>query len=211
MAEFDQLQRQQVLDWLHQQVPLSRVAHILRVEQLAIALAQLHSLNAAQAAQSGLMHDLAKYFKPKILLEMATAAGLPIDPVDQANPHLLHSRVSALVAQQEFQVDDPAILAAIADHTLGRAGMTPLSCVVFLADSLEPGRGDTASLNHLRQISQQNLMKAVWMTCDYTFRYLLDTHQLIHPTAVQTRNWFLQADTRQNLPLLDSSLPAGSL
>jgi predicted HD superfamily hydrolase involved in NAD metabolism len=125
---------------------------------------------------------------------------LPIDPVDQSNPHLLHAKVSALVAQQEFQVDDPEVLAAIADHTLGRPQMAPLSCVVFLADSLEPGRGDTAALNYLRQISQQNLTKAVWMTCDYTFRYLLDTHQLIHPTALHTRNWFLQADSRQNLP-----------
>ncbi len=200
MAEFDELQRQQVLNWLRQHVPPSRVAHILRVEQLAIALAQQHSLNAAQAAQAGLMHDLAKYFKPKTLLAMAAAAELPIDPVDQSNPHLLHANVSALVAQQEFQVDDLEVLAAIADHTLGRPEMAPLSCVVFLADSLEPGRGDTVALNDLRQISQQNLTKAVWMTCDYTFRYLLDTHQLLHPTALHTRNWFLQADTRQNLP-----------
>lgn len=211
MTEFDELERQRVLNWLHQHVSAARVAHILGVEQMAIALAQQHSLDPARAAQAGLMHDLAKSFKPKVLLEMATTAGLTIDPVDQANPHLLHARVGALVAQQQFQVDDQETLAAIADHTLGRPGMSPLSCVVFLADTLEPGRGDTAALNRLRQVSQQNLIKAVWMTCDYTFQYLLEHHQLVHPTALHTRNWFLQVDTRQNLPLSDSSLPTGSL
>ncbi len=211
MADFNRLQRQQVLNWLHHQVPPSRLSHILRVEQMAIALAHHHSLDTNRAAQAGLMHDLAKYFKPQTLLTMAAAAGLPIDSVDEANPHLLHARVGALVAQQEFQVDDAEVLAAIANHTLGKPNMSSLSCVVFLADSLEPERGNSDSLNHLRHLSQQNLTKAIWMTCDYTFRYLLDTHQLIHPHALHTRNWFLQADIRQKLSLSDSSLPAVSL
>jgi predicted HD superfamily hydrolase involved in NAD metabolism len=107
------------------------------------ALAQVHGLDSAKAAQAGLLHDLAKFFKPARLLHMAQAAGLELDAVDEANPHLLHAEVGAIVAKAEFDVQDEAILDAIRDHTLGQPGMSPLSCVVFLADSLEPGRGDT--------------------------------------------------------------------
>lgn len=189
--------RDQVLAWLNQNVPESRLRHILRVEQTAIELAQCHNLDTEKAAQAGLMHDLAKFFKPQRLLEMAQAEGLELDPIDIANPHLLHAQVSALVARDEFGVRDQQILAAIADHTLGRPGMSALSCAVYLADSLEPGRGNTPELNTLRQVAQQSLEKAVWLTSDYSLHHLVTTQKLIHPRAILTRNWFLQVVTQQ--------------
>lgn len=185
--------RQQVLTWLADQVPPARIEHILGVEQMAIALAQCHQIDVVKAAQAGLMHDLAKYFKPERLLEMAQAEGLEIDPVDEMNPHLLHAEVGAIVARDQFGIQDEAVLRAIANHTLGRPGMDDLSCVVFLADTLEPGRGDTPTLNHLRQASQQNLTQAVALTCDYSLHHLLEKRRLIHPRTVMTRNWFWQA------------------
>jgi HD superfamily phosphohydrolase YqeK len=57
---------------------------------MAIELATHYQLDPNIAAQAGLMHDLAKYFKPQRLLELARAEGLPIDEVDIAAPHLLH-------------------------------------------------------------------------------------------------------------------------
>ncbi len=186
------VQREQVLSWLAINVPDSRLKHILRVEQTAIELAQHHGLDVEKAAEAGLMHDLAKYFKPQRLLEMAQAEGLEIDPVEAANPHLLHAPVGAIVARDEFGVEDEEVLQAIGDHTLGRPGMGLLSCVVFLADSLELGRGDNPELETLRQSSLQDLHQAVYLTCNYSLKYFLDTHRLIHPRTVLTRNWFLK-------------------
>jgi predicted HD superfamily hydrolase involved in NAD metabolism len=160
---------------------------------MVVELAHHHGLNSEWAAQAGLMHDLAKYFKAKTLLAMAQGADLPLDPVNQANPHLLHADVSALVAQQEFGVKQPEVLAAIANHTLGQPAMDPLSCAVFLADSLEPGRGTNPTLEHLRQLCYQDLGLAVYHTCDYTLGQLIAKGRSIHPRAVLTRNWFLAA------------------
>jgi predicted HD superfamily hydrolase involved in NAD metabolism len=156
---------------------------------MAIELAGHYQLDPDIAAQAGLMHDLAKYFKPQRLLALAQTAGLSIDEVDIAAPHLLHADVSAIVAREEFGVTNPEILQAIADHTLGRPGMSAMSCIVFLADSLEAGRGDTAQLQSLRQLSYRDLHQAVWRTCDYSLEYLLSTRCLIHPRTIRTRNW----------------------
>jgi predicted HD superfamily hydrolase involved in NAD metabolism len=191
MGEFSATLRQQVLSWLANNVPESRIKHVLRVEQMAVDLASLHNVDQSQAAQAGLMHDLAKYFKPQVFLQMAEAAALPLDRVDQLNPHLLHAEVGVIVAQQTFGVQDPEVLAAIANHTLGKPGMSDLSCVVFLADSLEPGRGNSPALEGLRQLSQQQLRQAVWMTRDNTLKKLIETGRSIHPRALATRNWFL--------------------
>lgn len=181
--------REQALNWLSQHVPELRLRHILRVEQTAIALAHHHQVDVNQAGQAGLLHDLAKYFKPERLLQMARDAELEIDPVEAANPHLLHAEVSAIVARAELGIHDEAILNAIRNHTLGRPEMSRLSCVVFLADSLEPGRGHTPELEALREASWQDLYQGVWLTCEQTMRWLFEQQRLIHPRVVLTRNW----------------------
>jgi predicted HD superfamily hydrolase involved in NAD metabolism len=181
--------RTRVITWLRENVSEHRVNHILGVEAMSIELATIHHLNVEKAALAGLMHDLAKYFKHQRLLAMAQAEGLELDEVDLATPHLLHADVGAIVARDEFQVTDPEILQAIADHTLGRPGMSALSCVVFLADSLEPGRGDDEVLQTLRRTSSEDLVRAVWHTCDYSLQHLIAARKQIHPRTVRTRNW----------------------
>jgi predicted HD superfamily hydrolase involved in NAD metabolism len=189
--------RAKILAWLNENVPPKRIQHILGVERMAIELATHYQLDVDTAAQAGLMHDLAKYFKPKRLLELARAEGLPIDEVDIAAPHLLHADVSAIVARDEFGITEPEILQAIADHTLGRPGMSSMSCIIFLADTLEAGRGDTAELQALRELSYRDLHQAVWRACDYSLQYLLSTRCLIHPRTIRTRNWAMTASCAQ--------------
>lgn len=189
--------REQVLSWLAKNVSEHRLQHILGVEQMSIDLAKRHHLDPHKAAQAGLMHDLAKFFKPSRLLEMAKAHQIEIDEVCSANPHLLHADVSAIVAQEEFGVTDEEILMAIRNHTLGRPQMSDLSCVVFVADALEPNRGDSIELEALRQESWQNLYQGVYQTCDYSLKYLLNSYLTIHPRTVLTRNWALQIVKQQ--------------
>lgn len=184
--------REGILNWLSKNVPDARLHHILRVEEMASRLARHHRLDEKRAAQAGLLHDLAKFFKPRRLLSMAKANKLELDPVEEANPHLLHAEIGAIVARDKFGVRDEAVLQAVRNHTVGRPGMSPLCCVVFLADSLEPGRGDSSELDHLRQLSYQDLYRAVWYTCDYSLRHLVTSRHLIHPRAILTRNWAMQ-------------------
>lgn len=186
------LDREKVLAWLSDRVPAARITHILGVEETAGDLARHYGLDEAKARSAGLLHDLAKYFKPQLLLEMAQKEGLELDSVLEAHPHLLHADASAIVARDEFGVVDREILDAIANHTLGRPNMSQLSCTVFIADTIEPSRGNTPSLEALRSASVQNLYAAVWQTSDYSLKYLLETRCYIHPRTVLTRNWALQ-------------------
>lgn len=189
--------RDRILTWLEHHVTQARVQHILRVEQLCGELAQHHQLDVEKAKQAGLMHDLAKYFKPVRLLQLAQTEGLELDEILAGEPHLLHADVSAIVARDEFGVEDEEILAAIRNHTLGSPQMNPLSCVVYLADTLEPGRGTTPELEQLRQICFENLVAAVWQTGDYSLRHLIEQQRMIHPRTILTRNWAMQQSKQQ--------------
>ncbi|MCM1982663.1 bis(5'-nucleosyl)-tetraphosphatase (symmetrical) YqeK [Lyngbya confervoides] len=183
------LDRDRVLTWLYDHLPQRRVDHILRVEQVAEDLALVHGVDPEKSRQAGLLHDLAKFYPPDTLLSTARQQGHRIHPVEQAHPHLLHAWVSAVEANRLFGVESPEILAAIRNHTLGCPGMDALSGIIFLADALEPGRGEGAKLNQIRAWSQQNWHKAVWKTCDHTLKQLLKAGQMIHPQMLETRNW----------------------
>jgi predicted HD superfamily hydrolase involved in NAD metabolism len=155
-------------------------------------LADIHDVDPEKAAQAGLMHDLAKFFPPQRLLAMAQTEGIELDAVLLNNPHLLHAEVSAIVARDEFGVQDEEILDAIRNHTLGKPEMSHLSCIVFVADVLEPNRGDSEALNKMRRLSQHHLHKSVRRTCDHVLHHLLNTQKTIHPRMILTRNWALQ-------------------
>ena len=181
--------RDRVISWLKQNVSSHRLQHILGVEETCITLARYHQLDEQQAGTAGLMHDLAKFFPPQKLLQIATAAKIPVDEVCLKSPHLLHAEVGAVVARQEFKVNDPEILQAISNHTLGAPYMSRLSCVVFIADVLEPNRGDNEELAAMRQLATENLYKCVRQTSDYSLKYLLSKQKTIHPRTILTRNW----------------------
>lgn len=183
--------REQVIAWLEDNVSPHRLQHTLGVEGMCVELANLHQVSPQKAAIVGLMHDLAKSFTPSKLLAIARNERLEIDSVCASNPELLHAEVGAIVAREQFGVKDEEVLTAISNHTLGNPQMGTLSCIVFVADVLEPNRGNTPELEAMRYISRQNLYKGVRQTCDFSLKYLLDSPRLIHPRVILTRNWAL--------------------
>lgn len=183
--------RDRIIAWLKDNVSEHRLEHILGVEQTAISLAHHHQLDEQKAGKAGLMHDLAKFYSAKQLLQIAETAKIPIDSICSIHPHLLHAEVGAVIAREKFQEQDPEIIAAIANHTLGAPYMSRLSCVVFIADALEPNRGDRPELSAMRQVAKENLYKCVQQTSDYSLKCLVSNQKIIHPRTILTRNWAL--------------------
>ncbi len=88
---------------------------------------------------------------------------------------------------------------AIANHTLGSPDMNAISCVVYLADTLEPGRGNSPELQTLRQLSYHNLDTAVYEACVFSLKHLLENKRSIHPRTILTYNRFMPARLPQKL------------
>ena len=55
-------------------------------------------------------------------------------------PEILHGPVGAWIAEHEFNITDEDILNAIRFHTTGRAGMSKLEKIIYIADMIEPNR-----------------------------------------------------------------------
>ncbi len=94
----------------------------------------------ARARVAGLLHDLARLYDAQRLLGECEQRGLTIEPFERRNPIVLHARLGAELARERFGIDDPAVLSAIARHTVAAADMSRLDAIVYLADGLEPER-----------------------------------------------------------------------
>lgn len=198
--------RDQVLAWLVDNRSRSRLQHILGVEQTAALLATDRALDVEQAAAAGLMHDLAQNFTLQPLWEIA-AAGWEIDRVKRSPPHPSLPQIGAILARDRLGVQDEEILPAIENHTFGRAGMSRIGCIMFVADSIDPGRGNCSELEELQLVSRENLARAVWETCNYSITgYLMAINRLIHLRMILMRNWATQMASRNRRSAQDNNL-----
>lgn len=117
-----------------------RWAHTLGVTRAAEGLAREHGEDVARARLAGLVHDIARLWSGERLLAECERRGLGVDAFERAHPVVLHARIGAELARDEFGIDDPTVLSAIRRHTLGAGDMSRLDAILFLADALEPGR-----------------------------------------------------------------------
>jgi predicted HD superfamily hydrolase involved in NAD metabolism len=148
-----------------------RYRHSIRVARSADILAQLHGVDSAKARLAAMLHDLARLYSTSALLEECERRAMPIGNFERQNPIVLHAPLGAALARERFDVYDPDVLSAIAKHTLGAAEMSPLDCVLYLADSLEPGR-DYANRQALWDLAKRDLRAAMSSTIADTLVYL---------------------------------------
>jgi len=189
-----------VKEWVKPRVSTKRFGHIAGVAQTSKKLVEKFSNDpdmAYMAELAGWLHDACKETKDSLLVQQAKEYGLKLHPIEEANGHLLHGPVAAQLVKKEFGLEDPDILNAIAEHTLGALNMCLLSKIVFLADAIEPSRpADYA--NPIKQAIDQSLDQAMLVACNSNLQILLESHKAIHPRTVEVRNYYLQICQNKN-------------
>lgn len=157
-------------------------------------LARIHGADPGKARIAGMLHDLARLYSAERLLAECERHGVEIDEFARENPIVLHAPLSARLAHDEFGVTDPAILSAIAKHTLGDGEMGTLDCILYLADALEPGR-DYRSRAETAALAERDLKAAMHATIASSLRYLTQRHLPLAPqTAAAMKTFGLEAD-----------------
>jgi predicted HD superfamily hydrolase involved in NAD metabolism len=116
------------------------LAHSERVAEVARDLAARFGVDGDAARLAGLLHDWSRDESAAELLGYAQQHGLRLCDMDRAVPYLLHAAVAAAQVRDAFPGVAPAIVDAIASHTVGEAVMTDLMRIVYIADTIEPAR-----------------------------------------------------------------------
>ena len=78
----------------------------------------------------------------------------------------------------------------MASHTVGRANMSLLEKVVYLADYIEPGR-TTPGIEAVRQATEKSLDEGLFLALSNTLTWLLSEKKVIHPNSIFMYNWLI--------------------
>lgn len=171
-------------------LPRGLAEHVERVVAEADRLAAgLKELDREQVELAAWGHDIARALSRRELLARARGFGLEVSPVEEEAPILLHGPVGAEILRQEHGIDDPEVLAAACFHSTGRAGMSLVEKVIFVADKIEPGKVRAKpALARVRELADQDLDAAILEYLDQMLMVASEENWPLHPQAIAARN-----------------------
>ena len=163
-----------------------RIPHVLGTEQEAIRLAERYGADVEKARVAALLHDCTKKLDMAEQLELCRRYGIQLDELEQKALKLLHAKTGAAIARDVFGVDEETYQ-AIWYHTTGRAGMTTLEKVMYLADYIEPSR-DFPGVETLRRVCYEDLDRGVLLGLEMTVEEMTEMGNPVHRATLEARD-----------------------
>lgn len=180
------------LDWLREEsypfLEPRRISHVWGCEHEARRLAARWGADETDAAEAGILHDITKKRTVSEQLLLSEKYGMINDTVEITAPKLLHAKTGAAMSRDLFGVPEE-IEGAIRWHTTGRADMTLLEQIVYLADYIEPTR-DFPGVEKLRSLAYEDLRSAMILGLKMSVEEIRADGREPHSSTVRALDWF---------------------
>lgn len=163
-----------------------RIPHVLGTEQEAIRLAERYGADVEKARRAALLHDCTKRLDMDEQLALCKQYGIQLDELEQKALKLLHAKTGAAIARDVFGVDGE-IYSAIWYHTTGRANMTKLEKIIYLADYIEPSR-NFPGVDKLRKVCYEDLDRGLLLGLEMTIEEMTAMGSPVHRATVEARD-----------------------
>lgn len=164
-----------------------RFRHSRCVRDAAVLLARKYGADEQKAAAAGILHDVMKDLPRGEQLERMERYGICLTPLERSSPKLWHAMLGAAFLKNKLQIEDPEIVDAVRFHTTGRADMTLLEKVLFVADFVSEDR-DYPGVEKLRAAAREGLEQAAVEGIVFTVCDLADKRRPIHPDTIAAYN-----------------------
>lgn len=164
-----------------------RIPHVLGTEETAAALALRWGADEESARRAALLHDCTKKFDKELQMALCRQYGIEPDAAERRDGKLLHAITGAAVAYADFGVSGE-VRDAIRWHTTGKADMTLLEKIIYLADYIEPTR-DFCDLTELRRLAFEDLDGALLLGFTMAVEDLAKKGMPVHPNSVLARDY----------------------
>ena len=156
--------------------------HAESVAKTNIYIARKYNLDENICELSGYLHDISCIIKPADMLAYAVGNNLYIDEAERKYPFLLHQRISKLISEKYFGINNLKILSAVECHTTLKEKPSSYDMALFIADKLSWDQSETPPFyNLLSDALEVSLQKASLEYMDY----MIDKGLLLFP-----HKWF---------------------
>lgn len=187
----------EIKDILKIRLSKKRYNHSLNVAQSAKELAGKHGADENKAFLAGLIHDICKEIPREEQLKMAESCGRDFSDVERAVPPLYHAPAGAWYCENVLHIHDEEILNAVRYHTIGRADMSPVELMVYLADLISEDRSykDVAKM---RKLSFADADAAALEALKFSISDVLSKGSLIPVCTCEAYNFYTDKAKKNN-------------
>ncbi|MDD6022538.1 MAG: nicotinate (nicotinamide) nucleotide adenylyltransferase [Oscillospiraceae bacterium] len=174
-------------EFLRSRLTEKRYIHSLGVADTAEKLAERYGVDKNRAYLAGLVHDITKNTPDEEQLQIIGNSGIMLTLEERNNPKLYHAVSGSAYIKDVLGFTDSEIISAVRYHTTGKAGMTTLEKIIYIADFVSPER-DFPGVDFMRQLAFEDLDKACLFAVDFCIPNLVKTRCVLHPDSVGLYN-----------------------
>ncbi len=184
-----------IYKYIDENLKESRKKHTRGVAETAVELAKLYNEDAEKAYFAAMCHDMAKNMNVDEMNDYVNKYSMGRKYLN--NPNIAHGKIACMMLREDFDVEDEDILNAVSYHTTGRAGMSLLEKIIYLADAIEPGR-DYPGVSELRKASREDLDKACLLSFKRTIDYLTEKGADIDGDTLAAKEYLEKTGEKMN-------------
>lgn len=180
----------EIEDYLKKNLKTNRYRHTLGVAHTAACMAMRYGVDVDKAYIAGLFHDCAKSFDESKTLKAIKKYNITINDFEREHLYIIHGKIGAEIAKNEFGIADEEILDGIRYHTTGRPDMTLFDKIIYLADFIEANRDVASDLDAVRKLSFVDIDAALYRVLSDMLPYLTEIGTPIDDTTRQTYEFY---------------------
>lgn len=184
MKEFNEKEIS-IIEYIRKYIP-KRLEHTLSTRELAMKIAKKYNINKEKTSLAALCHDLGRRYKDDEMRKIISKYEGREYPKYYTGA-LLHSKVSKIIAENEFDIHENEILSAIENHTAGQAGMGKLEKIIYASDYLEPTR-NIENANIIREKIFANFDEAFLEVVVESISYVLKKKVFLSEKSIELYN-----------------------
>lgn len=167
-----------------------RYNHSISVANCAMSLAMRYETPLEDALIAGMLHDIAKKTQNSEMLSLCEKYNIELSDDDKKSIPVVHSYLGAYIAEHELNITNKDILNAIYNHTLGRANMSSLEKIIFVADYIEPLRSKRENMDEIRKMAFIDIDKCIVLIIDSCLKHLHSGNIFVHNKMIETYEYY---------------------
>jgi predicted HD superfamily hydrolase involved in NAD metabolism len=182
-------------EYIEQNLSEKRILHTYGVRDTALKLAKLYDVDEKNAETAALFHDMFRGASEQALNSYVRQLGLDKKYIDNIN--LAHGKIAAIIMKTDYDIQDDDILNAVSFHTTGRAGMSTLEKVIYLADAIEPHRL-YPGVDELRKLAYLNLDDACILSLSRTIEHVNNGGLFLDKDTLEAKDYLIKNKENMN-------------
>ena len=168
---------------MRERLPQKRLIHTANVAVCALKKLRETGLSEEKVLTAAILHDCAKYADLRDYPDFKLPEGVP-EPV-------VHAFLGAYIAENVIGIKDEEVIDAIRYHTSGKAKMTTLGKLIFVADMIEKGR-DYEGVEKLRAKYEEGLDECFKECLKEEVLHLLNKKSYIYGETLNAYEYYVK-------------------